>query len=50
MNLFFTKLVIFLGAVLLFPLVVLGQTTFSGNMNQVEGASEQTKNGLIKKM
>ena len=49
MNLFFTKLVIFLGAVSLFPLVVLGQTTFSGNMNQVEGASEQTKNGLIKK-
>ena len=49
MNFFFTKLVIFLGAVLLFPLVVLGQTTFSGNMNQVEGASEQTKNGLIKK-
>ena len=49
MNFFFTKLVIFLGAVLLFPLVVLGQTTFSGNMNKVDGASEQTKDGLIKK-
>ena len=49
MILFFTKLVIFLGAVSLFPLVVLGQTTFSGNMNKVDGASEQTKDGLIKK-
>ena len=48
MNIFFTKLVAFLGALFLFPLVVLGQTTFSGNMSKVEGASEQTKERLIK--
>ena len=44
-----SNLKIFTVLILFFPAIALGQATFSGNMNKVDGASEQTKNGLIKK-
>ena len=32
----------------MFPMVVFGQATFSSNMSKVEGASDETKERLIK--
>ena len=48
MNSFYTKFVIFFSAVFMFPMVVFGQATFSSNMSKVEGASDETKERLIK--
>ena len=48
MNSFYTKFIIFFSAVLMFPMVVFGQATFSSNMSKVEGASDETKERLIK--
>ena len=48
MNSCFTKFIIFFTAVFMFPLAVFGQATFSSNMSKVEGASDETKERLIK--
>ena len=48
MNSFYTKFIIFFTAVFMFPMVVFGQATFSSNMSKVEGASDETKERLIK--
>ena len=48
MNSFYTKFIIFFSAVFMFPMVVFGQATFSSNMSKVEGASDETKERLIK--
>ena len=48
MNFFYTKFIIFFSAVFMFPMVVFGQATFSSNMSKVEGASDETKERLIK--
>ena len=47
MNSFCTKFIIFFSTVFMFPMVVF-PGTFSSNMSKVEGASDETKERLIK--